>query len=189
METKKVAIHELVESSLAKKNKVSFTEINNFDKANIKSSEPGELINAPYHKEHLIANEAEKLFNQVTDNKFLNNRFKKIIEVNNPKINSKLLNAEISAYTASPEETDTRPRETSTQTEVQEGKTIGTNNPKLLGKKVKIQGVTYTVEDLMNERYRKEFLKTGKLMFDIFKEDKKEALKFGRQQLPVELLD
>ena len=61
---KKTAIHELVEASLAKKNRVSFEAINKFDAENIKSPQPGELKNAPYHKEHLLANEAEKLFSK-----------------------------------------------------------------------------------------------------------------------------
>ena len=108
-----------------------------------------------------------------------------VIEVKNKP---KPVTAEISSYTADPAETDDRPRETATQTEVKEGRTIATNNKALLGKKVKIGGITYIIEDLMGPRFRKRFEDTGALMFDIFKEDKKEALKFGRQNLPIEIL-
>jgi hypothetical protein len=61
IEAKKTAIHELVESVLAKKKNISFESINEFDKKNIKAVEPGELPNAPYHQEHIIANKAENI--------------------------------------------------------------------------------------------------------------------------------
>ena len=97
--------------------------------------------------------------------------------------------AEVSAYTASVSETDERPRETKRQTQVKEGRTIATNNPALLNKKVKIDNVIYVIEDLMGPRFRKLFNETGKVMFDIFMEDKKKAKEFGRQKLPFDILD
>lgn len=61
VESKKVAIHELVESNLARERGIPFESINKFDKTHIKSPEPGDLKSAPYHEEHKIANQAEKL--------------------------------------------------------------------------------------------------------------------------------
>ena len=96
--------------------------------------------------------------------------------------------ANISAYTASPDETDDRPFETAMQTRARKG-IVANNDRSLLGQKVKINGQIYSVEDMMNERYRDEFDKTGKRYFDIFMDTKDEAFNFGRQDLKVELLD
>ena len=112
-----------------------------------------------------------------------------LVLANQPqKLSKQLLNAEISAYTASRGETDDRPRETSTGTRAREG-IVASNDTKLYGKKVKIDGKVYTVEDTMNKRYRNEFEKTGKLIFDILMEDKKKGLEFGRQNKFIEILD
>ena len=99
-----------------------------------------------------------------------------------------LLNAEISAYSASKDETDDNPNETSTGTRTRVG-IAASNNEALYGKKVKIEDQIYTIEDTMNERYRKAFKNSGKLMFDIVKSTKKEALDFGRKNLFIEILD
>lgn len=96
--------------------------------------------------------------------------------------------AEISAYNPLVGQTDARPRETATQTQVKEGRTIATNDATLLGKKVKVGDNTYIIEDLMNKRFR-DLASEGKLMFDIFMEDKKKALQFGRKSMKIELLD
>lgn len=108
--------------------------------------------------------------------------------VNKQEIKKQLLNAEISAYSASEDETDEDPTTTSTGTRTREG-IVASNNTKLYGKKVKIDGKVYTVEDTMHPRYRDEYSKTGKLRFDIVKPSKKEALEFGRKNMFVEILD
>lgn len=57
-----VAIHEFVESALAKERKISFNKIDKFDRDNIKHPDPGNKKDAPYHKEHMFANKIENLF-------------------------------------------------------------------------------------------------------------------------------
>lgn len=55
-----VATHELVESVLAMRRKIKFSKINAFDKKKINiKGEPGDLKTAPYHKEHMAANQVE----------------------------------------------------------------------------------------------------------------------------------
>ena len=59
---KGVAIHEMVESLLVDKRKISFSKINKWDKKNIKKKgEPGEMKGSPYFKEHAIANKIERM--------------------------------------------------------------------------------------------------------------------------------
>ena len=69
LERQKVAVHELVEATLAKKRGISFEEINKFDREHLDAIQPGELKDAPYRNEHLAANEAENIFSksQLTD--------------------------------------------------------------------------------------------------------------------------
>lgn len=76
IESKKVAIHELIESNFAKKRGISFEDINKFDEENINVPQPGSLKNAPYFEEHKLGNEAEKLF---TD--FYNQEVKGVKEI------------------------------------------------------------------------------------------------------------
>ena len=65
IDSKKVAIHELVESNLVKQRGISFKAIDKFDREHIDSPQPGDLKEAPYHKEHMIAEQAEKLYDRV----------------------------------------------------------------------------------------------------------------------------
>ena len=56
-----VAIHELVEAVLAQKRKISFKEIDKFDRDNIKHPDPGSKKDAPYRQEHKFANKIEAM--------------------------------------------------------------------------------------------------------------------------------
>ena len=66
-----VAIHELIESHLCSKRKISEEDISKYDiafeevRANfstlIGDQEPGDMIAAPYNKEHLFATKIEKM--------------------------------------------------------------------------------------------------------------------------------
>lgn len=116
------------------------------------------------------------------------------IEVQNPKPSPtptpipKPILANISAYTASVDETDSRPWETAMQTRARKG-IVATNNRAWLGKKVKVDGKVYLVEDMMGKKYRDAYKNEGKVHFDIFFDDKNQAFKFGRQNLGYEILD
>ena len=90
------------------------------------------------------------------------------------------VNAEVSAYTLSPDETDSSPNITAS------GKlaTLGmVACPEMLsfGTKVEIGGKEYICEDRMNIRYRNTW------NFDILMETKEQALKFGRQKLVIKV--
>ena len=87
--------------------------------------------------------------------------------------------AEVSAYTASPDETDSSPETTACNTRTRIG--IIANNSLPCFSKVEIDGKIYSVEDKMNRRY-------GKNHFDILMETKQEAKKFGRQIKEVKIL-
>lgn len=56
-----VAIHELVESALCDQRGIPEHEVAAFDMANLDADEPGELPNAPYHREHMFAETIERL--------------------------------------------------------------------------------------------------------------------------------
>ncbi len=87
--------------------------------------------------------------------------------------------AEISAYTAREEETDSNPTITANGETVYEGGVA--NNCLPFGTKVKIGENIYTVNDRMNSRY-------GCGHFDIFMWDLGKALQFGRKQLSYKVL-
>jgi hypothetical protein len=58
-----IAIHELVESTLAEKRGIKFKDITKFDKKHEdEDKEPGEMKDAPYKKEHLFSNAIEAAF-------------------------------------------------------------------------------------------------------------------------------
>ena len=97
--------------------------------------------------------------------------------------------AELSAFPPLEMHTDSRPRETATRGEVRAGVTVATNDRSTLGKKLRHEGKTYVIDDMMGPEYVKEFERTGKRNFDIFMEDKGEALEFGRRNSQVEILD
>ena len=57
---KLLLIHELVECMLIQEAGIEESEIDKFDAENIDAPEPGELLSAPYHKEHVHAEFVEK---------------------------------------------------------------------------------------------------------------------------------
>ena len=86
--------------------------------------------------------------------------------------------AEVSAYTASVDETDSRPWEMASGRTVYDG-AIACPARIPFGAKVLIGEKTYTCEDRMNGRYR------DSNHFDILVGTKAEAFKFGRQSLEI----
>lgn len=81
---------------------------------------------------------------------------------------------EFSAYTADENQTDSRPREMANGQEVFIGAVA--NNCLPFGTKIDIGGEVYIVSDRMNSRY-------GCDHFDLYFEDRDEAIRFGRKQL------
>ena len=57
---KLLLIHELVECMLIQEEGIEEYTIDQFDANNLDAEEPGELLNAPYHKEHVHAEFVEK---------------------------------------------------------------------------------------------------------------------------------
>ena len=90
--------------------------------------------------------------------------------------------AEVSAYTATPEETDIDFLITASGKEVTSS-TAACPNYLDFYTKIKVQGKIYTCLDRMAARYR------DKHNFDLLFSSKKEALSFGRQKLHVQILD
>lgn len=56
-----IAIHEAVEQYLCRKNGVSDEVVSEFDKKYLDHNNPGDLRDAPYHKEHMVASVIELL--------------------------------------------------------------------------------------------------------------------------------
>jgi len=56
-----VLIHELVEMVLTERRNISWKKITEFDNQHPNSDEPGNLLDAPYHKEHLFATRIEAM--------------------------------------------------------------------------------------------------------------------------------
>ncbi len=54
-----VGVHELVEQYLCKKRGISDEAVTEFDKAHLDHENPGDLKEAPYHKEHMAASVVE----------------------------------------------------------------------------------------------------------------------------------
>lgn len=50
-----VAVHELIEQYLCRKRGIIDEAVTEFDKANPDHENPGDIMNAPYHKEHMVA--------------------------------------------------------------------------------------------------------------------------------------
>lgn len=90
--------------------------------------------------------------------------------------------AEVTAYNADIAQTDDRPREMASGKEVYDG-AIACPIYLALGDKVVIEKKIYTCEDRMAQRFRNSH------HYDIFMEDKDEALTFGRQPLLVTILN
>ena len=86
----------------------------------------------------------------------------------------------VTAYTASYEECGKTDGITSSGTKAAEGRTVACDFLKF-GTQIVILGQTYTVEDRIGEGHPSKL--------DVFMESKEEALKFGRRQLEVEILE
>lgn len=56
-----VAIHELVEALLCDHRGISEPAVKAFDEAHLDHDDPGSLIEAPYHQEHMFAEYVERL--------------------------------------------------------------------------------------------------------------------------------
>ena len=56
-----VALHEIVEGWLCKKDGVQEFEVSGFDKNHPELEEPGDSPDAPYHKQHMVATAVERL--------------------------------------------------------------------------------------------------------------------------------
>ena len=59
-----IALHELVEMTLAKNRGISEEDITNFDLVYKGDGEPGDDVKSPYRKEHRFAENIERLFVQ-----------------------------------------------------------------------------------------------------------------------------
>lgn len=55
-----VAIHELIEAYLCKRDGITEEEVNAWDVNNPELDEPGDSKNAPYHRQHAVAMRTEK---------------------------------------------------------------------------------------------------------------------------------
>ncbi len=84
----------------------------------------------------------------------------------------------VSAYNAEHAQTDSSPEIMASNKKVYEGAVA--NNCLKFGDEVKILGKIYVVEDRMARRYDCRH-------FDLFMFDKKSAINFGRQNLPVQV--
>lgn len=95
-----------------------------------------------------------------------------------PEVKAETLNrvtAEVSSFTASQDETDNTPCITADGTNIcGANENIVANNCLKFGTKVEIDGIVYRVADRMNARY-------GCNHYDILKNNKTEAINFGRQ--------
>jgi len=98
-----------------------------------------------------------------------------------PQEKQELVYAEITAYTASEDETDDRPWEMANGEEVFVG-AIACPNKYDFGQRLLIKNRVYVCADRMNARYR-----DGNY-FDIYFPSKEKGLAFGRQNLTVEIL-
>lgn len=90
----------------------------------------------------------------------------------------KVVEAEVSAYTSSPEETDGDPFITASMERVYDGG-IACPGRDWFGREVEILDRTYTCNDVMNKRYR------GQMYFDIWMTNKGDAWEFGRKTLLI----
>lgn len=87
-----------------------------------------------------------------------------------------IISAEVTAYTASVEETDDRPREMASGDEVHEG-AIACPSRYHFGTMVMIEGKQYICKDRMHKRFR-----DGNY-FDVFTNNKEDAISYGRKQV------
>ena len=92
--------------------------------------------------------------------------------------NKLTINANVSAYTSSADETDENPWENAAGTRPGPG-SLACPSRFALGTEFVIEGEVYTCDDRMNKRYR-----DGN-HFDVWVESKEEAYEFGRQELTI----
>jgi len=55
-----VAVHELIEAILCQHAEVSGQEVDRFDIEHLEADEPGDMLDAPYHQQHVRASDVEK---------------------------------------------------------------------------------------------------------------------------------
>ncbi len=87
---------------------------------------------------------------------------------------------ELTAYTSEPNQTDDSPFITANGTRVYDGG-IACPGRSWFGRMVEFSGKRYQCNDVMNIRYR------NKMYFDIWMEDKAEAIQFGRVRAIVKI--
>lgn len=88
------------------------------------------------------------------------------------------IQATVTAYTSSVEETDDNPMETASGTVPGPG-TIACPSKWPFGTRVEIEGRLYTCEDRMNKRYRESE------HYDVWLPSKDEALEWGRREITI----
>lgn len=99
-----------------------------------------------------------------------------------PPQESKVLIAEVSAYTSRPEETDDTPTITASGEEVYSGGIACPVRFKF-GTQIEINGTVYTCNDRMNKRY------ADSNHFDIWMESYEDAIHWGRRHVEVAVLE
>lgn len=125
-----------------------------------------------------VSYEAPKLIQSETVT-FYNAPLVQTVEAKAPEV-SEWKQAEVTAYTASVDETDASPLIMASGKMVYLGAVACPRNIDL-GEKIEIKGLgVYTCEDRMNIRYTNNF--------DIFMLTKAEALKFGRQKMKYKII-
>lgn len=92
-----------------------------------------------------------------------------------------VVQAVVTAYTSSVDETDDNPWETASGSRARNG-VVACPSKYEFGTRVAIAGREYTCEDRMNKRYR------DLEHFDVWHESKAEAFAFGKQELPITIL-
>lgn len=103
-------------------------------------------------------------------------------EIEAPPPQFSRVEAVVTAYTADASETDDRPWETASGSEVREG-IVACPSRLAFGTRVEIAGKLLVCEDRMHRRFRE-----GEY-YDVFLASKSDALAFGRQTLEVKVYD
>lgn len=98
------------------------------------------------------------------------------LSVETMQVPTKTMQATVTGYSSTPDQTDSSPTITAYNTQVRKG--IVANNCLPRGTMVIIDGVTMIVEDRKNSRYGCEW-------FDIWFESREEALEWGVKQLII----
>ena len=98
-----------------------------------------------------------------------------------PKADTIQVQAVVTAYTSSEDETDDTPEITASGARTRHG-VVACPREYAFGTKVIIKGMEYECLDRMNPRYRDE------QRFDIWMESKDEAFEWGKRELAVEII-